>query len=117
MKNYYRVLWRKKYAAKEKQRELEFRQRMIAKVNEANRFEPEEFVDNYLEDMNTELIPKTYKGRRLPQWLIKQLMIEDEQKVQRKRDNNTNLLTGEPLILPNESVSLFLERMEKSSHK
>ena len=63
----YWVLWRKKYAMREKKREIEFRQKMIAKVNEAKKFDPEKYVDEYLEDMKYELIPKTYKGRRLPQ--------------------------------------------------
>ena len=47
----FRVLWRKKLAMKEKKREIEFRQRMIAKVNEANKFDPIKYVDDYLEDL------------------------------------------------------------------
>lgn len=96
---------------KERKREIEFRQRMIAKVNEANKFDPEKYVDEYLEDMKYELIPKTYKGRRLPQWLIKQILEEDEQKEERVRKNNTNMLTGEPLIRSGETVTEFIERM------
>ena len=38
-------------AMKEKKREIEFRQRMIAKVNEANKFDPIKYVDDYLEDL------------------------------------------------------------------
>merc|ERR1712083_672948 len=61
----YWVLWRKKYAAREKKREVEFRQKMIAKVNEAKKFDAEKYVDEYLEDMKYRLVPKTYKGKRL----------------------------------------------------
>ena len=111
---YFRVLWRKKYVAKEKKREMEFRQKMIAKMNEANKFDPEKYVDEYLEDMNYELIPKTYQGKRLPQWLIKELMFEDVKKEERKVKNNQNLLTGEPLIHQNETVEDFIKRMEKN---
>ena len=64
-------MYRKGYLQKEKQREIEFRQKMIVKVNEANRFDANKYVDDYLEDANYELIPKTYEGKRLPQWLIK----------------------------------------------
>lgn len=105
--------WRKWFAAKVKKSEVEFRQQMIAKVNEANKFDPNKYVDDYLEDMKYELIPKTYKGRRLPQWLIKEILEEDEKKAERIRLNHTNLLTGEPLIHPNESVQSFIQRTNK----
>jgi len=113
----YWVLWRKKYAMKEKKREIEFRQKMIAKVNEANKFEPQKYVDDYLEDMKYELIPKTYQGKRLPQWLIKQLLEEDERKIQREKMNNSNLLTGEPLIRKGETVAQFVDRISESGRK
>jgi len=113
----YWVLWRKKYAMKEKKREVEFRQKMIAKVNEAKKFEPQKYVDEYLEDMKYELIPKTYKGRRLPQWLIKDLLKEDSKKVEREKMNRTNLLTGESLIRDGETVSQFLDRISESNRK
>ena len=45
-----RPIWRKRYAFKEKKREVEFRQRLIAKVHEAEKFDAEKFVDDYLED-------------------------------------------------------------------
>merc|ERR1711973_522602 len=73
----YWVLWRKKYAMREKKREVEFRQKMIAKVNEAKKFDAEKYVDEYLEDMKYKLVPKTYKGRRLPQFLIEELLEKD----------------------------------------
>lgn len=113
----YWVLWRKKYAMREKKREIEFRQKMIAKVNEAKKFEPQKYVDDYLEDMNYELIPKTYKGKRLPQWLIKQLLEEDEKKIQRENMNNSNLLTGDPLIRKGETVAQFVDRISESGRK
>jgi len=113
----YWVLWRKKYAMREKKREIEFRQKMIAKVNEAKKFEPQKYVDDYLEDMNYELIPKTYKGKRLPQWLIKQLLEDDEKKIQRENMNNSNLLTGDPLIRKGETVAQFVDRISESGRK
>ena len=66
-----RAIWRKKYAFRERRREVEFRQRMKAKVHEAQKFDPEKFVNDYLEDMKYELVPKTYKGKRLPRFMIK----------------------------------------------
>jgi len=106
----YWAIWRKKYAFRERRREVEFRQRMKAKVHEAQKFDPEKFVNDYLEDMKYELVPKTYKGKRLPRFMIKQLLEEDEHKAERKRLNETNLLTGEQLLRPNESVQEFIKR-------
>ena len=37
----------------------------------AKKFDAEKFVNEYLEDYHTPLTPGTYKGKRLPQWLIK----------------------------------------------
>ena len=65
------VMYRKGYLDREKKRETAFRQRMIAKVNEANTFDAKKYIDDYLEDAKYELVPKTYEGKRLPQWLIK----------------------------------------------
>merc|ERR1711936_754115 len=113
----YWVLWRKKYAMREKKREVEFRQKMIAKVNEAKKFDAEKYVDEYLEDMKYRLVPKTYKGRRLPQFLIEELLEKDAKKVEREKMNQTNLITGEPLIRDGETVSQFLDRISESSRK
>ena len=41
------------------------------KVAEARKFSAETYVAEYLEDFNRELLPKTYEGKRLPEWLIK----------------------------------------------
>ena len=55
---------------KEKKKEIEFRVCMRAKIHEAQQFDPIKFRDDYLEDFKYQLIPKTYKGQRLPQWRI-----------------------------------------------
>jgi len=102
---------------REKKREVEFRQKMIAKVNEAKKFDAEKYVDEYLENMKYKLVPKTYKGRRLPQFLIEELLEKDAKKVEREKMNQTNLITGEPLIRDGETVSQFLDRVSESTRK
>ena len=64
---------------REKKREVEFRQKMIAKVNEAKKFDAEKYVDEYLEDMKYKLVPKTYKVNTDIEFLghIKQIMYYD----------------------------------------
>ena len=37
----------------------------------ARKFSAEKYVNDYLEDFHKELLPKTYQGHRLPEWLIK----------------------------------------------
>merc|ERR1712209_172669 len=61
----------------EKQKELEFRGRLSVKVADARKFDAEKYVEDYLNDYHTPLIPKTYEGKRLPEWLIKELLEQD----------------------------------------
>lgn len=106
----YWAIWRKKYAFNEKRREIEFRHRLIAKVHEAQKFDPEKFVDDYLEDMKYELVAKTWKGKRLPKFLIKELHEKELKMEERIKLNQTNMLTGETLVKENETVEDFIKR-------
>lgn len=106
-------VWKKKFFNREKRREIEFRQKLIDKVNAAEKFNAEAYVDDYLEDLKYELIPKTYKHRKKPVWLIKELLERDTMVEGRKRANNTDMLTGEPLIKNGETVEEFVGRYWK----
>lgn len=44
---------------------------MCLKVAAARKFSAEKYVNDYLEDFHKDLLPKTYQGHRLPEWLIK----------------------------------------------
>ena len=37
----------------------------------ARKFSAKKYVNDYLEDFHKDLLPKTYQGHRLPEWLIK----------------------------------------------
>lgn len=106
-------MWRKQMVYREKKREIAFRQKLIAKVNEAQKFDANKYVEDYLEDMKYELVPQTYKGKRFPKFLMKEVLEQEKEKKERLHKNNTNLLTGKPLTLKNESVASFLERHSK----
>ena len=74
---------------REKKKELAFRYKLMEKVSdifnlmlyvmtipclqisEARKFDVEKYVAEYLKDYHTPLLPLTYKGKRLPEWLIK----------------------------------------------
>ena len=51
--------------SREKQKELEFRGRLSVKVADARKFDAEKYVDEYLNDYHTPLIPKTYNGSKV----------------------------------------------------
>ena len=54
--------FRAERVSREKQKELEFRGRLSVKVADARKFDAEKYVDDYLNDYHTPLIPKTYNG-------------------------------------------------------
>ena len=45
------------------------------------------FFQEYLDDLHHELIPKTYKGGRKPQWLVKELLEADKRQEERNSKN------------------------------
>merc|ERR1712150_138953 len=106
--------WRKQYLYKEKKKEIEFRVRMRAKIHEAQQFDPVKFRDDYLEDFKYQLIPKTYKGQRLPQFRILENLEADRKKKLMTEKNQIDMFNGEPIIREidgkKESVKQFIER-------
>ena len=46
-------------------------------------------LQDYIEDLHFEMIPKTYKGGRKPQWLVKELLEADKRQEERNRKNET----------------------------
>jgi len=103
-------VWKKKFFSREKKREIAFRHKLIDKVRTAEKFDPEAYIDNYLEDSKFEFTPKTYFRKAKPKFLIEQLLERDRQVEKRKHANNTHMLTNEPLIRKGETVEEFVER-------
>merc|ERR1719342_1364414 len=116
-KHQLKKLWQRMYLkfrarrqGREKAKEYEFRGKLAAKVNEARLFSAEQYVDEYLTDYNTPLLPKTYQGKRLPAWLIKELMEEDRQFEKEKTMMGKDFTTEETIVKPNETVEEFISR-------
>jgi len=105
--------WKKKFYGRQKKREIEFRTKLKEAVDEAEKFDAKSYARAYLKDFHYEFLPKTYKGARKPPVVIMELLNRDKQMKIRTQMNNTNLKTGETLVLPNESVKQFIERNEK----
>ena len=110
---------------------------MRAKIHEAQQFDPVKFRDDYLEDFKYQLIPKTYKGQRLPQFriLVRQrhsyfytflyiisshlVLSQENLEADRKKElmrekNQIDMFNDEPIIREidgkKESVKQFIER-------
>lgn len=107
------AIWRKRFSLRFKKKELEFRAGLTEKVNNAKKFDPAAYIKDYLEDLHFELIPKTYKGGRKPQWFVKEMLESDKLKVERMKRNETDLFTKERLIRENETVDDFVKRLKK----
>ena len=102
---------------KNKTKEIEFRMRLMEKIKNAENYDPKAFLQDYLKDFRTPLIPRTYEGKRLPIWLIQQLMIEDKYKAQRKIDLTKTTLGKKDLINPGEGIDEYKKRIESAKKK
>ena len=112
-KKKYRAADQKYMRMKNQKKETVFRMLLMDKINRAQKFDPSAYVDDYLEDVFKPLIPATYKGARHPEWFIKELILNEKLEKEKKVLRETNLITGEPLIQPGETVEQFVERMKK----
>eukprot|EP00088_Acartia_fossae_P056792 TRINITY_DN6616_c0_g1_i1.p1 TRINITY_DN6616_c0_g1~~TRINITY_DN6616_c0_g1_i1.p1 ORF type:complete len:273 (+),score=43.92 TRINITY_DN6616_c0_g1_i1:36-854(+) len=97
----------------QKRTEIEFRGRLNKKIQEARKFDAKKYVDEYLNDLHTPLIPGTYKGKRLPQWLIIELMEDDKLKEQEAKMENKTFTTKETILREGETVQEFINRTWK----
>jgi len=118
MKNHQlKVLWKRMYLkfracrnAREKKKEIEFRGKLAAKVADARKFSAENYVEDYLNDYHTPLLPKTYQGKKLPEWLIKELMEQDKEKAKEEAMTGKEFTTGQEIVKQGETVKEFIAR-------
>merc|ERR1719341_2706806 len=87
--------------------------RLAMKVAEARKFDAEKYLNDYLSDYHEPLIPKTYKGKRLPEWLIKDLL--EKEKIHKKETflQGKEVTRAEKIIVPGETVEDFIARKWK----
>ena len=100
-----------------KRRECELRVLLMDKVKRAKKFNAKTYVDDYLKDVNEVLIPQTHKGKRLPTWLVKELLVKDELMAERKKSEKLDIITQQPLVLDGETVEEFVKRIEAKQWK
>uniref|UniRef100_A0A0A9Z2A9 Geranylgeranylglyceryl phosphate synthase n=1 Tax=Lygus hesperus TaxID=30085 RepID=A0A0A9Z2A9_LYGHE len=72
--------WAKQRQKRELKKEKLFQAELMGKIREAERFDAAAYASAKIEKSNQVLIPKLWKGKRLPEFLIKQLLEERHQK-------------------------------------
>lgn len=99
--------------ASKKRSEIQFRSRLSSKVTEARKFDAEAYVKQYLSEIHTPFVPATYKGKRLPQWLILELMENDKMQAKEAKIEGKTYTTKEDIVKPGETVNNYIERTWK----
>lgn len=75
-----KFVWAKAKQRREWKKERRFLNSLMFKIRGADRFSAEQYVSFTIREWTQEVIPKYWKHRRLPQWLIMELMQEEKQK-------------------------------------
>lgn len=75
-----KFVWAKSKQRREWRKEKRFLNTLMFRIRGAERFSAEQYVSLTIKEQTTPEIPKYWKNRRLPQWLIMELMQEEKQK-------------------------------------
>lgn len=75
-----KYVWAKSKQRREWKKEKRFLNGLLSRIRGAERFSAEKHVNNIIKQATDEIIPKVWKNRRLPRWLIIELMNERKQK-------------------------------------
>lgn len=79
-----KFIWAKLRANRNMQREKLFQAELLAKIKKAHAFDPKQYVQNKLESLDKEILPRTYRGEILPMEMIKQFLKERQEKKDRR---------------------------------
>jgi len=113
-----KVKYARKKMLKYKEREIAWREDLLNRIQKASEYEPAQEVEDYLKDYHTPYIPQTYKGRRQPQWWIKELLEQDLSREKVAESQKMSLSKPkEALILENETVEEFVKRHQQEREK
>ncbi|KAF7417791.1 hypothetical protein HZH68_000444 [Vespula germanica] len=78
--------WRKIKQRRELLKEKAFQAEQVTLIKQAESFDPVKYVNERLQELDKEYIPKTYRGEVLPQEMIKKF-IEDKKRKKEARNN------------------------------
>lgn len=83
--------WEKIRNRRNQKREKLFQAELMDKIKEAEAFDAKEYVNERLNILNKERLPRTYRGEILPAQMIKQFL--DEKKARKDAKRNKPRLT------------------------
>lgn len=80
-----KFVWMKVKQKREYRKEKLFQATQMARIHKYAAFDAAKYVEDVLRRTKEKPIPRTWKGKRLPEFLIKQLMEENEEKKKKKQ--------------------------------
>lgn len=86
-----KFVWAKMRQKREYRKEKLFQAEQMAKVRRYEAFDAAEYVKDFLQKTKEKPIPKTWKSKRLPEFLIKELIKEKEEKKMKHREQKLRL--------------------------
>ncbi|XP_063848606.1 uncharacterized protein LOC135093322 isoform X1 [Scylla paramamosain] len=86
-----KFVWAKVRQKREYRKEKQFQAEQMAKVRRYDAFDAAEYVKDILRQTKEKPTPKTWKSKRLPEFLIKELMKKEEEKKIKNRQERLKL--------------------------
>ncbi|XP_014282775.1 uncharacterized protein [Halyomorpha halys] len=82
-----KFIWAKVRQRREMKKEKAFQAELMCKIKEAENFDARQYVREKLDKTNAVLLPKLWRGKRLPEFVIKDLLLKKQRKeAQRLQD-------------------------------
>lgn len=75
-----KFVWARAKQRREWKKEKKFLNTLMYQIKQAQKFSAEDYVNEMIKKATEDEIPRTYKGKKKPQWLVKELMDKDRQK-------------------------------------
>lgn len=81
-----RFEWAKRRQRREFKKEKLFQADMVGQIKEAEKFSAEEYVEEKIRKATETILPRYYRGHRLPAFVIKDLIEKDRLKRERAKE-------------------------------
>lgn len=82
-----KFLWARVRQRREMKKEKAFQAELMGQINEAQKFDAAMYAKEKIDKANAVLLPKLWKGKRLPEFIIKQLVAEKQRKTALNKEN------------------------------
>ncbi|XP_050549206.1 uncharacterized protein LOC126910578 [Daktulosphaira vitifoliae] len=81
-----KYVWAKVRQKREMRKEKAFQAELLGQIKEAEKFSPVEYVQEKLNIVNMTILPNRWRGKRLPEFVIKDLITKAQNKKQAKQE-------------------------------